>query len=202
MRINSKLGVQHVTFDGKDAGEGLAIFLSQNANSVARYRFLVKAMIGQGVYQVGTFYSSPPTAISPGGELTRMVAAAVCPGATSWAVDVSCADLDITAETAELILSSSRCFTSPVGVSRVSERYNYHSGSGTQNLNLLPGQTVSGIGAIGLTGGGTVVIDGGNTITVPAGVGLSLEPRALVHSAIPAIAFVNVDWVVEFLESA
>jgi len=34
------------------AGEGLAIFFSQNADDVVRYRFLVKAMIGEGIYQV------------------------------------------------------------------------------------------------------------------------------------------------------
>lgn len=202
MRINSKAGTQSAAFDGSDAGEGLAIFLSQNGDAVSRYRILVKAMIGEGVYQVGTLYTSPPGATAIPGRLTRMVAAAVCPGATSWEVEILCADADITPETADIVLASSRCFTSPVGVSRVSERYGYHAGTGVQSLGLFPGQTVTSIGAVGLTGGGTIIIEGGDTILVPAGVGIGLDPKALIGAANPAIAFNNVDWIVEFLESA
>ena len=204
MRINSKAGTQQASYDGADAGEGLAIFLSQNGNAVSRYRFLVKAMLSEGVYQVGVFYSSPPAIAGDAvvGPLSRMVAGAICPGATSWTVDVSCADLTVTPETADIILASSKCFTSPIGVTRVSERYAYHSGTGVQTLTLLPGQTVTGIGAFGLAGGGTIVIDAGNTIIVPDGVGIGLDPKAMVRSATPAISFTNVDWIVEYLESA
>jgi len=60
---------------------------------LVRYRFLVKAMIGEGIYQVGIFYSSPPNIGGASGPLTRMIGGAVCPGATSWAVDVSAVDV-------------------------------------------------------------------------------------------------------------
>ena len=206
MRINSKGNTQYAAFVGDGSGEGLAIFLSQNGHDVTRYRFLVMARIDEGTYQVGTFYSSPPNATAIPGRLSRMVAAAVCPGATSWSVEITAVDIenDITPETADVILTSSPCYSSPVGVSRVSERYGYFAGSAVvpEDMNIPPGQTVTGIGAVGLAGGGTITIAGGVTVTVPDGVGVSLSPGAAIPFGIAAIHFVNVDWVVEFLESA
>lgn len=201
MRINAKLGVQHLAFDGAEAGEGLAIFLSQNSNAASRYRFLVKAMIGQGIFQVGTFYSSPPNATTPTGQLTRMVAAAVCPGATSWAVDVSSADDSPVDETAEVILSSSKCFTSPVGVSRVSERYSYLASNTNVAFTLPPGRVATRISLTALAGGGTFRIDANPIINVPAGVTVALEPKADLNVE-PLLTFNNLSWFVECLESA
>jgi hypothetical protein len=202
-RFNSKAGTQRFTFDGADAGEGLAVFLSQTGDATNRYRFLVEAMIGEGVYDVGTFYSSPPTATAIPGKLSRMIAAAICPGATSWAVTVAPVKgvEDFASEDAEVILASSRCFTSPVGIDRVSERYAYHANSGTQNFTVLAGMTVTSIGAVGIGGGGTVIIDGGDTISIPTGIGVNLEPKSPIRPN-SVIAFNSVDWAIEYLESA
>ena len=203
MRINSKLSTQHAALDDADAGEGLAIFFSQDGPSVCRYRFVVKARIDQGLYDMGEFYSSPPLATAIPGRLSRMLAGAVCPGATGWSVEVSAIPIDdeIAAESADIVLASSRCCTGPVGVTRVNERYNYESDDGTANFTVLAGMKVTGIAAIGLTGGGTVVIAGGDTITVPDGISANLEPgTSLVPNSV--IAFTNVDWVIEYLESA
>lgn len=202
MQLDSKLNVQRATFDGSDAGEGLAIFFTQNGDSVCRWRFLVQAMIGEGVYDVGEFYSSPPLATARPGRLSRMVAGAVCPGATSWAVEVSAVPIatEIAPETAEIILSSSRCYAQ-VGVQRVGERYAYHAGTGTQNFTVLAGMKVTGIAAVGLGGGGTLQVAGGDIITIPAGISINLEPAVSI-SPNSVIAFVGVDWAIEYLESA
>ncbi len=205
MDINSKLQqLQEATFDGKDAGEGLAVFFTQDSSCVCRYRFLVKAITSQGVYDVGEFYSSPPAATTRHGRLTRMIAAAVCPGVQGWAVQVSAVpDSEglIPEEVAEIILASSKCCTAPVGVTRVGERYRYAAGAGTTTFRVAPGQRVTGIGATGLAGDGTITVAGGNTIVVPAGIGVSLEPNASIAPN-SAIVLTNVDWLIEYLESA
>ena len=201
MRVNSRL-VEQASYDGADAGEGLAVFFSQNGNAVGRYRFLVKAKTSQGVFDIGEFYSSPPTATALPGRLSRMIAGAICPGATSWTVEVSCVPSpEIPSdETADIILTSSKCFAQ-IGVTRVGERYAYHADSGTQNFTVLAGMKVTGIAAVALGGGGSVVIAGGNTITIPAGNSINLSPESVLAPN-SIIAFTNVDWVVEYLESA
>jgi hypothetical protein len=206
MRINSKLGTQHAALDDTDAGEGLSIFFSQDGPSVCRYRFVVKARIDEGLYDMGEFYSSPPlsTALNPG-RLSRMIAGAVCPGATGWSVEVSAVPIagEIAPETADIILASSRCCTGPVGTTRVNERYRYLTDQTAvpQNVTILAGQKVTGIAAIGLTGGGTVEINSGPTVTVPEGISFNFEPGASIPPN-SVIAFDNVDWVIELLESA
>lgn len=202
-RFNSQIGVQHFAYDAADAAEGLAIFFSQNGDATARFRFLVKAILDQGEIQVGEFYSSPPSSAAPLGALSRMIAGAVCPGARSWAVDVSCVGSPtIPNETQEVILASSRCYAE-VGIQRVGERYNYaaNAGAGSFTFTVLAGMKVTGIAAIGLTGGGSIIIGGGATITVPAGISANPEPRAPIAPN-TNIVFNNVDWVVEYLESA
>lgn len=202
MRINSKLRTQYAALDDSDAGEGLAIFLSQDGPAVCRYRIVVKARIDQGTYDVGEIYTSPPLATTPPGRLSRMVAGAVCPGATAWSVEVTAIPIDgeIEPETCDIVLSSSRCFAQ-LGVNRVAERYNYEAGSGTANFTVLAGMKVTGIAAIGQTGGGTIVIAGGDTIVVPDGISANLEPGESL-SPNSVIAFTDVDWVIEYLESA
>jgi len=201
-RVNSRLVVE-TDFDGAEAGEGLAIFFSQGPVDVGRYRFLVRAITSQGTYDMGEFYTSPPGATAIPGRLTRMVAGAVCPGATSWNVHVSCVPSPETPadETAEVTLTSSKCCTAPIGVTRVAERYAYHAGSGTSTFTVRAGMRVTGIAVVGLTGGGTITIAGGDAITVPVGVGMNLEPGGVIAPN-SAIVLTNVDWVIEYLESA
>lgn len=204
MRINSKAGVQFAALDDADSGEGLAIFLSQGGDSVCRYRFLIKARIGDGTYDVGEFYSSPPLATTVPGRPSRMIAGAICPGAEAWSIEVSAVgdeDDEIVAETANVVLSSSRCCANP-GVNRVGERYQYATGTGaSSNFLVLAGMKVTGISAFGLTGGGLVIIGSGDTIIVPEGVGANLAPQASI-SPNTSIDFTDVDWIVEYLESA
>lgn len=218
MLIESKAGTTLVGLDDSDSGEGLSIFFSQDGESVCRYRVLVKARIDQGFYDMGEFFVSPPIIAPspfpgsvPPGRLSRMVAAAVCPGTEGWAIEVSAVaenegdePLPIPEETVEIILASSKCCTAPVGVSRVSERYGYAAGTAsgpTTNYPVLAGQTVTGIIAIGLTGGGSFTIDGGYQMLVNADVTVNFEPMALIHpNAI--IEFNNVIFAVEYLESA
>lgn len=203
MRINSRAGTQEVAFDDVDAGEGLAVFFSQNGESTARYRFLVKAIIDTGVYDVGEFYSSPPLATVIPGRLSRMIAGAVCPGATSWRVSVSAvrdSEGQIPEDTADIILASTRCFAQ-MGVTRVAERYNYAASNTTGTFTVQAGMRITGIAAYGLGVGATVVIAGGNTITVPTGVSIALEPGVSIPPN-SNISITNCDWVIEYVESA
>lgn len=212
MRINSRV-VEVAHLDDADAGEGLAIFFSQNGDAIARYRFLVKAITDQGTFDMGECFTSPPLATSANpGRLTRMIAGAVCPGAKGWDVEVSCVPLLedgslITPDddTADILLISSKCCTAPMGVTRVNERYRMATGSsfgGTQDFTVLAGMRVTGIAAYGLAGGGTVAISGiPGTITVPDSVSVNLEPGAGI-SPNSLITIGNCDWVVEYLESA
>jgi len=210
LKLQAKAGSTYCALDDDTAGEGLAIFFSQSAKDTARWRFDVYAKLNTGqVLLVGFFYVSPPSATDPIGELTRQVGAAVCPGAKSWTVIASPVGgpQAVVNETADITLISSKCCTAPVGVSRVSERYGYRANTtpgGGQSTQILFGMTVTGVSAFGLTGGGTIVLGSGNTITVADGAGANLEPKALIRlpTTTPSITFVNVNWILEFLESA
>ncbi len=203
-RVNSQGGTQEFAFDDIDAGEGVAVFFSQGGEAVGRYRFILKAIIDEGMYDVGEFYSSPPGATDIPGRLSRMIAGAVCPGAKSWRVAVTPVKdfegLLPSDETAEVILASTRCYAQ-MGVTRVAERYNYVANFGTTSFRILAGMRVTGITALGLPGDGSVTIGGGDTILVPDGISVNLEPGA---SIVPNtnIAFGNCDWVIEYMESA
>ena len=207
MRINSKLGTQHATYDGQDAGEGLAIFFSQGPEDVSRFRFQVKAITSEGTLQVGQFFSSPPNATSPTGPLTRMLAAAVCPGAKSWAVDITCEDSSVTPETAEVRLVSSKCCTAPVGVTRVGERYLYVAGNvlgGTTTFQIPIGRKLTSWGVVASgVGNGSVQLSANTAdiITVPNGFTAGAEPKAQFDGR-ESITFTNVTYFAEFLEGA
>ncbi len=205
MNIDSRDGTQFVSLDDEDSAEGLSIFFSQEGGAVSRFRVRVKARIDQGLYDVGEFYTSPPLATAPPGRLSRMVAAAVCPGAVGWALEINLITQpnqeSIPEEVADIVLASSKCCTAPVGLSRVGERYQYAAGTGTVNYSVLAGQKITGIGAIGLTGGGSIVINGGATILVPEGISANPEPKAPIPPN-SVIVFTNVDYAVEYLESA
>ena len=208
MRINSLAGTQRGTFDGGKAGEGLSIFFSQQATDDVRYRFLISAITDQGTMQVGEFFSSPPNATDPIGQLTRMLAGAVCPGANSWAVDVSAVEQEEAnpEEVAELILSSSRCCTAPIGVTRVGERYIYIAGDslggGTNGIPVAAGRTISSWGALASAGtDGSVTVGAGPTILVPAGFSVNSQPKVPLTGN-TVIAFFNVAYFLELLESA
>jgi len=210
MRINSGTQVQHATFDGDRAGEGLAIFFSQGPLDVARYRFQVKAITDQGALQVGVFYSSPPSATTPTGPLTRAIAMAVCPGANSWAVDVLRVDAPVegvlTQETSDLILTSTKCCTAPVGVTRVGERYIYGAGDslgGADTVTVPFGRRIKSWTAVasGGTDGAVQMPSGtGAIIAVPAGFSANAEPG--VFNTIETIVFTNVEYFIEYLEGA
>jgi hypothetical protein len=205
MRIFAKNAWQVATYDGLDAGEGLAIFFSQSSGDEQRYHFIVKAITDQDTLVVGQFFTSPPSATDPAGPLTRMVAAAVCPGAKSWTVEVKSgfdpSFTDHQNETADLVLTSSKCYTAPVGVTRVSERYAYRAGtSGT--LTIRSGQRIVSWSAIAIGGtAGSVTIGSGNTVVIPANSSVSAEPGSGLLQQ-DNIVFVNCDWFVELLESA
>lgn len=205
-RVRATAGTQHATFDGKEAGEGLAIFLSQKPTAVSRYRFSVKAITDQGTLQVGEIYSSPPTATNPPGPPSRMIAGAVCPGATSWAVDVTCADASPADEGATVVLTSSKCCTSPIGVSRVQERYLYVSNSvtgGSQTFPIPPGRRLKSWSAVASgVGDGAVTLSNntGTPITVSAGYSVSGEPGNFI--GLESITFANVVFFIEYEESA
>lgn len=199
-RLYAEGNTQEFAYDGGDAGEGLAIFLGENFDSTARYEFLVEAITDQGKLQVGRFSTSPPGATTPAGSPTRMVAGAVCPGAKGWAVSVTPTNKQD--QTAELILASSRCCTSPIGVSRVAERYIYISGPSAISTvyNVLPGQKILSWSALA-TADGSVALGTGSPIVVPAGASVSGEPMSGLLM-IESFTFVNCDWFIELLESA
>lgn len=207
MKLQAKAGSQFATIDGGEVGEGLAIFFSQDATTSVRWRLEVSASLDDGSERlVGSFYVSPPLATNPLGALTRQVAAAVCPGAKSWSVVCYAAGGPIAApeQGASIELASSKCCTAPVGLSRVSERYGYYAGvvgGVAASINLLPGQTVTRISATA-TGAGFVTIGAGQTVLVPVGTSAVLEPRAPIPQIVAAISFTNVNYVVEYLESA
>jgi len=218
-QISSKSGTQFAAIDDADSGEGLAIFFSQDGDAIGRYRVLVKALIDQGIYDMGEFFISPPDIAStlpvptaaPFGRLSRMVAAAVCPGAIGWSVEVTpyfqvgtVNEPEAPEELADIVLASSKCCTAPVGVNRVGERYVYIAGTAVgppTQYAVLPGQTVTGIACIGSAGGGSFTIDGGSTMLVAAGISVNFEPKAPIPpNAI--IEFTDVTFAIEFLESA
>jgi len=215
MKVQAKAGTSFARLDDGNAGEGLAIFFSQSESDEVRWRFDVYAKVDTGAeLLVGWFYVSPPSATDPVGPLTRQVGAAVCPGAITWSVAVSPAlgSQSANPESNDIALVSSKCCTAPVGVTRVGERYGYLADTApgiTQTiLTILPGRTITSIAAVGLALGGTIQINGGPTITIPAGSGFSLEPKALIQkldgavNPSPTIAFNNVNWTIEYLESA
>jgi hypothetical protein len=211
-KVDSKSGTQLLGLDDSDCGNGLAIFVSQEPTATVRYRLRVKAKIDQGTYDMGEFFLSPPVVTAaPTGRLSRLVAVCTCPGAVGWSLEVKAIpgpdedDSDIPEETADIVLSSSKCCGTQPGLVRVSERYGYIAGTAitptVTNYSVLAGQKVTGIAAIGLTGGGTLTINGGNVILVNDGVSISLDPKADIPPN-GVIAFDNVIFALEFLESA
>ncbi len=203
MKVQSKAAAQFCALDDCTAGEGLAIFFSQGLTDVTRWKFEVYAHLDTGQDLLcGSFFVSPPNATNPVGAPTRQVGAAVCPGAQSWQVIVSAAAGSQSAEqeSADITLTSSKCCTAPVGVSRVGERHGYLAGGISASFNLFPGRTVTRISATG-TPGGSMQFNGGDIINVPAGLTVVLEPKAPMLLG-PLLTFTNVTWLVEYLESA
>lgn len=209
MKVQAKAGQNFLSLEGGKAGEGLAIFLSQDADSEVRWHFEVYAKTDADTLLVGEFETSTPNATTPPGKPTRQVASVVCPGATTWDVIVSpsLGSQNSPNEVANVILASSKCCTAPVGVTRVGERYGYHSEDATSSsafFSVLAGQTITSIGAIGAAGGGTIILgDVGTTIVVPAGISVNLEPKAPIPPSTLGglLAFTNVLFTIEFLES-
>lgn len=213
MKVQAKGTPTSLYLDDADAGEGLAIFLSQDPEALVRWQFEVFAKNDANeTLLVGSFITSPPRATLtaagfPAGKPSRQVAAAVCPGAKSWSVIVSPqvgpeASDD---EVCQVTLISSKCCTAPVGLTRVSERYDYRSGdttAGATSFTVAPGRSITSIGVLGLAPGGTVEIGvGADTIKVPTGFTINLEPKAPIPAQ-TVISFTNCLWTIEYLESA
>lgn len=199
MQISSKAGPQFATYEGV-GGEGLGIFLSQDSLSTVRYVFDVKAKTDQGDLLVGSFVSSPPTATTPRGQPSRLVAVASCPGAQTWSVEIQALlGSNAPAEYADVVLASS---IAPFGggLQRVSERYAYRAGVGG-SLPIVPGQRLLTWSAIAGAVAGSVQLGAGDVIPVPANSSVQAEPGKGLLS-VQNLTFTNVDWFVEYLESA
>lgn len=211
MKIQSKSGSQFAALDDDTAGEGLAIFLSQDSSDFQRYYIEVYAKTNSQESLVGYFYTSPPRCTTPGGPQSRQVGAAVCPGAQSWSVLIRGAIEGNPPETSDITLTSSKCCTAPVGVSRVGERYRYDAGGGLGATSrvILPGQVVTKVIASARAAGpGTFDVGTGEAaIHVEAGHTYVLEPKAPLSvfdlaGAFLALHFTDLDWVIEMKESA
>lgn len=205
MKIQAKGGYNCAFLDDGNAGESVSIFFSQSADDVTRWRLEVYAHLDTGSdLLVGTMFVSPPNATVVVGQLTRLVGIAVCPGAETWSVVANASEgaENANEETADLRLFSSRGYTAPAGLYRVGERYGYYAGvagGAPVSQAILPGQTVTRVQAVGTAAGGVSL---GTLITVPNGTTLVLEPKALIPPSATAFSFLNVDWVIEYLESA
>lgn len=211
MKIQSKSNSQFAALDDDTAGEGLAIFLSQDSADFQRYYIEVYAKTNSQESLVGSFYTSPPRCTTPGGPQSRQVGAAVCPGAQSWSVLIRGAIANNPPETADITLISSKCCTAPVGVSRVGERYRYDAGGGlgVSSRVMLPGQVVTKVIASARAAGSGVfdLGTGEATIFVEAGHTVVLEPKVRLSAfdfagGFLELHFNNLDWVIEMTESA
>lgn len=211
MKIQSKSNSQFAALDDDTAGEGLAIFLSQDSGDFQRYYIEVYAKTNSQDSLVGSFYTSPPRCTTPGGPQSRQVAAAVCPGAQSWNVLIRGVIANNPPETADITLTSSKCCTAPVGVTRVGERYRYDAGGGlgASSRIMLPGQVVTRVIASARAAGpGTFDVGSGEAIIhVEAGHTYVLEPKAPLSAfdfagGFFAFHFTDLDWVIEMKESA
>ncbi len=194
------------SIDTEEAGESLSIFLSQQNDALARLRFEVYAILSSGGdLLVGSFFTSPPQATDPQGPPTRMVAYAVCPGAIGWVVYSSLAEPTVNkpgSESYGVDLGSSKGYSAPCGVYRVGQRYSYYAGATTDtSYTVVPGQKILSWSATAPSADGTVVLGTGRTIQVPKGQSVQAEPGSgLLMSE--SFIFTNVDWFIEFLESA
>jgi hypothetical protein len=110
-------------------------------------------------------------------------------------------------EVCNVELTSSKCCTAPVGLTRIGERYSYRSGdtdSGSSGLTftVIPGRVITSIGVIGKSPGGTITVGIGNdVIAVPTGMTLNLEPKAPIPDG-SVITFTDALWTIEYLDSA
>lgn len=207
MKVQAKGAPATVYLDDGDAGEGLSIFLSQDLESVTRWHFEVYAKLdNSSELFVGDFLTTPPDGTTPAGRPTRMVALAVCPGAVNWSVIVypEAGSEAAEPEVCNVTLASSKCCTAPVGVTRVGERYSYRAGAapGPAVFTVLPGRVVTRIQALALAPGGSVQLSAGDDlITVATGTTLVLEPKAPLPAG-NQITLTNVNWSIEYLDSA
>jgi hypothetical protein len=207
MKIQARAGSTSLYLDDSNAGEGLSIYLSQSSDAQARWNFEVYAKLDSGEnYYVGQFDTTNPGGTTPPGKPTRLVAIAVCPGATSWSVIVtpSVGAQAAPNEVANVTLSSSKCCTAPAGLQRVGERYSYRAGVavGAVPFIVTPGRVITRITALGVAPGGSVQLGTGEDIvTVPAGVTVVFEPKAPLFSS-AHITLTNVNWQIEYLDSA
>lgn len=211
MSVNiSRLGVVAAFVPRDDqVADGCTIWLSQ-ASTGARYLFVVKVRVGEGIFELGRFYTAPPAdgSLGIGSAKSRAVAIASCPGAREWMVEVQAAlgfegEVDAAASQDAVVLSIGCCSAvSPAGVQRVNERPKYYSGeSGT--VDVLPGEVVTGWTAWAPDDAGLV------NYSDPEGTQIIIPPSGVVSGGTAGIvgpAQINFDgtggYYVEVLQSA
>lgn len=164
-------GVSDGSIQDPDCKGGLTIFLSQNPESLAHWRFTVKARTDEGLFNVGTFCTSlPVNTTGPINRTTpgRVVAIANCPGAKDWTVSVSRAEEEIDSDPPdwpEVCLAVGESI-GPPGLVRVAERYTHYSGVAGA-IQLLPGDRVVGWSAVAGAPGATLTIEALPVIVIP-----------------------------------
>jgi hypothetical protein len=99
---------------GKEhVGDSLSVHLSQAPGSAAVWRLKVFVHVVEGEFYLGEIVTTPP---SVSGIPARTVLIASCPAAMGWKVVASCATAG---ETADVLLQSSKCCSSAIGVTKV-----------------------------------------------------------------------------------
>ncbi len=195
-------GTTEVGVTDPDGLGGLAIRLSQPAkingsDSTARYRFEVYAETKEGNYLVGSFATCPP-----GRQPTRVVAMANCPGAKNWKI-VATLVRGTSYDGAELSLAVGTPAGELPGLSRVSERFKYYTGTVPGAVNILEGETVLGWTALASGGASTVTIGSGGAIPVPSGGSMSGGGGGLIEGPITFTFGANTSgYLIEVAESA
>lgn len=105
----------------EEIGVSVAISLSQEADSMAVWRFQVFAITDEGERELGQFVTRPPGAGDPG---ARVVAFVSCPGARSWRVQAfgpapTVVGAAVVTASAELNIASTHLSISGAGVADI-----------------------------------------------------------------------------------
>lgn len=174
----TKAGAQASVLD-RDGRGGLSIALSQPKGSTAKWQFSVRAQTDEGLFQVGSFITSPPPL---GVQLSRVVAVASLPGAIEWTCFVDLVDGD--QDGAMVSLAVGCCCSNTPGVVRVSERYKHYTGSAAGAVNVEAGETVIAWSAACVAVGCSVTIDSLPAIVIPNGGSIAANPAGTIEGPV------------------